>query len=111
NLVLNRNGAVLYKIPNYDDAYYFTSKSETRFAVYEQGRSVWHQLSDGSYDRMRVVVHSLVDGRKLFEYRWKQEKDEAVGFGNMSLSDDGSKLFLDRTTKQLTFDIPPDKRH
>lgn len=67
HFVVNLQATVQYKIPRYEYAYYTANRFGTRFAVYERGRSFWHAIGDESYDKMRVVVYSTEEGKRLFE--------------------------------------------
>ena len=111
NIVIDRAGDIKYTLPSYLYADYIPDQTGTRFVVYERGRSISHQLSDGSYNKMRVAVFSTDHGEKLFEYKWSALKNEDVhGFG-VRISDDGSKLYLERATGLTTFSLPPVQRH
>jgi len=106
SIVVDLEGAVRYKLPGYVYADYIPDRTGARFAVYERGKSISHQLNEGSYNRMRVVVFSTNDGKKLLEYKWSASKSEDVrGFG-VRFSDDGTTLYVDRATRKLVLPIP-----
>jgi hypothetical protein len=106
NVVVNRQGIKLYKIPSYVFPYFAVNSLGTRFAVYERNRSFWHELGEGSYNKMRIAVHSSSDGKKLFEYKFRATNDENINDGQISLSADGSMLYLNRPTGRVTFSVP-----
>jgi hypothetical protein len=104
------SGTVQYKLHRF---WYFEitpDKIGTRFAVFERGRSSWHELADGSYDKLRLLVYSTEDGKKLFERKWSQAAGEMVTEARIALSDDGSTLYL-RQNQTTTFPIPPVRSH
>lgn len=108
--VADLTGVVQYKLHRfwfYDIA---TNRGGTRFAVFERGRSAWHDFANESYNKLRLVVYSTADGKKLYERKWSQAPDEMVVEASISLSDDGSTLYLhqNRTT---TFSIPAVRLH
>jgi hypothetical protein len=72
--VADLSGAVQYRFHRfwfYDIA---PNSMGTRFAVFERGRSAWHELGQGSYDKLRLLVYSTEDGKKLFERKWCMEQ-------------------------------------
>ncbi|MCU1311719.1 MAG: hypothetical protein JWO20_2844, partial [Candidatus Angelobacter sp.] len=105
NFVVNRQGLKLYKIPAYVFPYFAVNSLGTRFAVYERRRSFLHELGEGSYDKMRVAVHSATDGKKLFEYKFSATNDENINDGQISLSAVGSTLYLNRPTGRISFSV------
>lgn len=98
--VADLNGVVQYKLHRFWFFEIAPNKMGTCFAIFERGRSAWHEFSDGRYDKLRLVVYSTEDGKKLFERKWKQASGEKVIGAKIDLSDDGSTLYLreDRTT-------------
>ena len=98
--VADLSGNIRYKLRRFWFFEIAPNKMGTRFAIFERGRSAWHEFNDGSYDKLRLVVYSTEDGRKLFERKWKQAPDEPVIGAKIDLSDDGSTLYFheDRTT-------------
>ncbi|MGO9086050.1 MAG: hypothetical protein ACLP6G_10460 [Terriglobales bacterium] len=108
--VADLSGAVQYKFHRF---WYFEiapNRTGTRFAVFERGRSSWHELADGSYDKLRLLVYSTEDGKKLFERKWSQAAGEMVTGAQIALSDDGSTLCLHQN-QTTTFSIPPVDLH
>jgi hypothetical protein len=101
--VADLGGAVRYKMPSFKYWDVVSDKLGTRFAVFERGRSPWHEFGQETYDKLRLLVYSTADGKKLFERRWKQSADEVVGQEKIELSDDGSTLFLHSQKGTQTF--------
>ncbi len=113
NKVIDSQGNTRFTLPAFEWATYVANNQETYFAVYERGRSFWHDLGDKPYDKMRLLVYSLSDGKKVLEYRWKAEQDERVDYSfAVKFSEDGSKLRLERVFASnkppidKTFDLP-----
>lgn len=103
--VADLSGAVRYRMPSFKYWDIVSSKSGTRFAVFERGRSAWHEFGQGTYDKLRLLVYLTADGKKLFEHRWRQSADEVVEQEKIELSDDGSSLFLHSQKGTQTFSI------
>lgn len=106
--VADLSGVVQYKLRRFWFFDIATNQIGTRFAVFERGRSAWHDFANGSYDKLRLMVYSTGDGKKLYERRWRQEPDELVTEARIALSDYGSTLYLyqNRTT---TYFIGPER--
>jgi hypothetical protein len=103
--VADLNGVVQYRLHRFWFFDIAPNRLGTRFAVFERGRSAWHELGDGSYNKLRLLVYSTEDGKKLFERRWSQARGELVIEAKIALSDDGSTLYLHQNGTQ-TFSIP-----
>jgi len=108
--VADLSGVVQYKLHSFVFFDIVPNRMGTRFAVFERGRSAWHDLADGSYNKLRLLVYSTEDGRKLYTRKWSQAPDELIIEARISLSDDGSTLYLhqNQTTK---FSIPAGRSH
>lgn len=92
----DRNGKHLYAMPHFKFWDLASNKSETRFAVFERGRSFLHEFGQGTYDRLRVIVYRTDTGEKLFERKWSASATEHPVFEGVALSDDGSVVYLCR---------------
>jgi hypothetical protein len=66
---------------------------------------MWHEIGQESYDKLRILVYSTEDGKKLFEHKWSQSAGEDVAGERIELSDDGVTLFLHRSTGTVKFSI------
>lgn len=104
--VSDLGGAVLYKLPRFKYADVVPNRLGTRFAVFERGRSAWHEFGQESYDRLRLLAYSTADGKRLFERKWSQAANENVEKENIELSDDGQTLFLHGQSGTQTFSVP-----
>jgi hypothetical protein len=104
--VSDLNGAVLYRMHNFKYSDIAPNKSGTRFAVFERGRSAWHEFGQGTYDKLRLLVYSTADGKRLFEHKWRQAADEIVGREKIELSDDGSTLSFHSQKGTQVFSVP-----
>ena len=69
--VADLGGTAVYTMPNFRYCDVVADKSGTRFAVFERGRSAWHEFGQDSYDKLRVLVYSTADGKKLLQHKWK----------------------------------------
>jgi hypothetical protein len=106
SFVSDLNGAVLYKMPNFKYSDIVPNKLGTRFAVFERGRSAWHEFGQGTYDKLRLLVYSTADGKRLFQHKWSQAPDEIVGHEKIELSDDGSTLSFQNQKGTQIFSVP-----
>jgi hypothetical protein len=103
--VADLNGGLQYKLQKFRFFDLVPNRMGTRFAVFERGRSAWHELSNGSYDKLRLVVYSTKDGKKLFERKWSESPGELVIGARIALSDDGSTLYLQQG-QTTTYSLP-----
>lgn len=108
--VADLSGVVQYKLHRFWFFDIAPNRMGTRFAVFERGRSAWHDLSDGSYNKLRLLVYSTEDGKKLFERKWSQAPGELILGAQVALSDDGSTLYLHQNQTR-TFSIPTGRSH
>jgi len=108
--VAGLSGVVQYTLHRFLFFDIVPNRMGTRFAVFERGRSAWHDFANGSYNKLRLLVYSTDDGRKLYTRKWSQSPGELIVEARISLSDDGSTLYLhqNRTT---TFSIPAGRSH
>jgi hypothetical protein len=108
--VADLSGVVQYELHSFVFFDVVPNLMGTRFAVFERGRSTWHDFANGSYNKLRLLVYSTEGGRKLYTRKWSQAPGEQVVEARISLSDDGSTLYLhqNRTT---TFSIPAGRSH
>lgn len=102
NVVVDQRGQKKYNFPNLKWADVAPNDRGTRFLTYERENSLFHV---GTY-RKRLRVFRSIDGKKLFEYRWRAEGDY-TNADRAALSDDGSWLALVRSGKVLMFALPP----
>jgi len=108
--VADLNGVIQYKLHRFSFFDIAPNRTGTRFAVFERGRSAWHDLANSSYNKLRLVVYSTKDGKKLYERKWSQAPHELVEEARISLSDDGSTLYLQQN-QTTTFSIPAGRSH
>jgi hypothetical protein len=102
NMVVDQSGQKKYSFANLTFADVAPNDRGTRFLTYERKNSLFHQ---GTYWK-RLRVFRSIDGKKLFEYRWRAEGDY-TNTDRAALSDDGSWLALVRSGKVLMFALPP----
>jgi hypothetical protein len=93
-------------MPNFKYSDIVPNKSGTRLAAFERGRSAWHEFGQGTYDKLRLLVYSTADGKRLFEHNWSQASDEIVGQEKIELSDDGLTLSLHSQKGTQVFSVP-----
>jgi hypothetical protein len=108
--VADLNGVIQYKLHRFSFFDIAPNRTGTRFAVFERGRSAWHDLANSSYDKLRLLVYSTKNGKKLYERKWRQAPQELVDEARISLSDDGSTLYLQQN-QTTTFSISAGRSH
>jgi hypothetical protein len=104
--VLNSNGVRLYKMPRFEFWDIASNSAGTKFAVFERGRSAWHQFGDGSYDKLRLLVFRTDTGEKLFERKWGASPDEDPISERVGLSDEGTLYLCRKERPPLSFPVP-----
>ena len=83
--VADLNGVIQYKLHRFSFFDIAPNRTGTRFAVFERGRSAWHDLANSSYDKLRLLVYSTKNGKKLYERKWRQAPQELVDEARISL--------------------------
>jgi len=105
NVVVDKRGQRLYKMPKLTDPYIAVNREGTRFVVHERDSSFLGQFNDTT-DRKRMTVFRSSDGSKVFEYRWGQVEGDGLNDGRVALSDNGSLIALIRGRELMVFVIP-----
>jgi len=104
DVVVNKKGKHIYKLPKLADCYVTPSADGTRFAVYERDASFFSEI-EGRTDKLRVRVFRTSDGHKVFDHRW-HAGHEAINDGRVALSDDGLLLAFMEGDEVLVFRLP-----
>lgn len=104
--IADQNGSRLYRMPKFKYWDIASDKSGSRFAIFERGRSFWHEFGQGTYDELRLIVYRTDGGKRLFERKWSADSGERPDDERIGLSDDGLALYLCRpNSTPVTFAI------
>jgi hypothetical protein len=103
NVVLNKLGRPVYKLPRLNYPYIAVNSRGTRFVIYEREKLSIHPF-ENTY-KVRIRVFRSFDGKQLFEYRLHPRANEGSNDARVALSDDGSLLALVGAGDILIFSI------
>lgn len=94
HFVSDRNGTRLYKLPHYIFPDYAVNKEGTLLAVLERGMSWRNEFSKGSIDKVRLLVHTAANGKKVFEKKIIPAPHDRVELYSIRFADDASILLV-----------------